>query len=522
LQQAIVGQSKSKNDQVFIPTPDALPSSLKYETVYKKRFALPTTYIRFSSTVEDTSGAAYCLTEEDEEFLKTINTKRPATSHINERQFEEVMQFFETTAMVKQPYAAVDHPPVLELEELQTALEWDEVLQEDSKQYLGEVYPHWKEERTKFDNKSIMPSIKVRVFETGQDPEDNDPYVCFRRRESRQIRKTRGRDAQSTEKLRRLRKDLEDARSLLKMVNDREKLKMEVLKTDRRVFGQRLEVKNLKRKLGLKDSDEDLINHKPPKKKAVEVVVGQRPQTALRLPGRVEGRSSDDLVTLEEFYASREAEKRHKIEEKIMQHKAWNRGFLDITKYPLSPPSEQVNSNFRTATTQYLPTPPASISSDQSAEDEKEKIEDQTSKYSVHYASPSPDLQSQPCFRRRIGRGGRVLIDRRLPLAKNVHVDPIVADRFKYDHDDDDDEQQVYYVDPYDSLHLRYRASLIPIHPFRGQMTPEQAALAHAQAQAKAAALKAVAAQSQAALPSAAAGLAATPPTVAAVPVAAR
>jgi hypothetical protein len=99
-------------------------------------------------------------------------------------------------------------------------------------------------------------------FETGQETDDGDPYVCFRRREVRQIRKTRGRDAQSAEKLRRLRKELEDARQLVALVRQRELARKEMLGIERQIFLQRSEVKEMKRKLGVKDDDEDLINQK--------------------------------------------------------------------------------------------------------------------------------------------------------------------------------------------------------------------------------------------------------------------
>lgn len=99
-------------------------------------------------------------------------------------------------------------------------------------------------------------------FETGQDTDDADPYVCFRRREVRQVRKTRGRDAQSTEKLKKLRKELEDARQLMAMVKQREMTRRDMLAVDRQLFEQRVELKKIKRALGIKGDDEDLINQK--------------------------------------------------------------------------------------------------------------------------------------------------------------------------------------------------------------------------------------------------------------------
>lgn len=78
----------------------------------------------------------------------------------------------------------------------------------------------------------------------------------------RQIRKTRGRDAQSAEKLRRLRKELEDARQIVALVRQREVARQEMLINERLLFVQRAEVREMKRKLGIKDDDEDLINQK--------------------------------------------------------------------------------------------------------------------------------------------------------------------------------------------------------------------------------------------------------------------
>lgn len=86
--------------------------------------------------------------------------------------------------------------------------------------------------------------------------------MCFRRREVRQIRKTRGRDAQSAEKLRRLRKELEDARRLVALVRQREVARKVMFVNERQIFEQRAEVKEMKRKLQIKDDDEDLINQK--------------------------------------------------------------------------------------------------------------------------------------------------------------------------------------------------------------------------------------------------------------------
>ena len=216
------------------------------------------------------------MTEEDDVFFKIMNQKRGPSSRCTEDQFEEVMNFFEETAQTKQPFAAVDSPPVLSFPEMQDSM--DAAVEDSVKRFAKDIYEHWKSRRMSNNNQSLLPHLKVSPmlksvregrtvltdsqFETGQETDDSDPYVCFRRREVRQIRKTRGRDAQSADKLRRLRKELEDARKLVGLVRQRETARKEMFAIERQVFLQRSEVKEMKRKLNIKDDDEDLINQK--------------------------------------------------------------------------------------------------------------------------------------------------------------------------------------------------------------------------------------------------------------------
>lgn len=214
------------------------------------------------------------MDEIDEIALQKINAHLPnEMKPCTEGQFEEVIGFFEETVRNKQPYAAVDNAPVLPLEEFEE--QYDETVGPTVRRLAKYIYEHWKSRRLDSANHSLQPSLKVskvdlfRVlaltimkFETGQETDDADPYVCFRRREIRQIRKTRHRDAQSAEKLRRLRKELEDARHIMAMIKQREIMRKEVLSTDKMLFKQRADVKETKRKLGIKGDDEDLINQK--------------------------------------------------------------------------------------------------------------------------------------------------------------------------------------------------------------------------------------------------------------------
>lgn len=232
-------------------------SKLKYDDVYPKRWVQPATYIRFSSTVEDCKGTQYCMTSEDEVALKALNAKKPPGMQCTEDWFEEVFDFFERTAQEKQPFAAVDNPPALPYEEFENS--FDETISDPAQKFAKDIYDYWKQQRLKRGNHSLMPMLK---FETNLETDDSDPYVCFRRREVRQARKTRGRDAQVTEKLKKLRHELEQARELMYFVKQREYGRRDQLVNDRLIFEKRMEVKEIKRNLGIKGDDEDLINQR--------------------------------------------------------------------------------------------------------------------------------------------------------------------------------------------------------------------------------------------------------------------
>ncbi|KAL4872034.1 hypothetical protein BDV12DRAFT_183305 [Aspergillus spectabilis] len=473
LQVAINATAQGKVvNEAHIPTPETVLSNLRYDELYPPVFSQPATYIRFSSTVEDCCGCPYDMTEEDDVFLKIMNEKRDAADRCTEDQFEEVMNFFEETARLKQPYAAVDSPPVLSFAEMQDSM--DATVEDIVKRFAKEVYEHWKGTRTTNGNQGLFASLK---FETGQETDDTDPYVCFRRREVRQIRKTRGRDAQSAEKLRRLRKELEDARQLVALVRQRELARKEMLATERILFMQRAEVKEMKRKLNVKDDDEDLINQKP-KKKPMEAPPMQRPAaTQLRMPPKPGTQAAEDLQLLEDVQAEKENDILRDIKANIAKHIKWNEGYVDLTRAPLSPSPEKIfEPPFRPAITTQLPTPPSSESSENmldSALDTTGPISFRD-KLAAHALLTSEDANKMPSFRRRIGRGGRLLIDRRnLATGCRVELDPWKADRFKYDQEDSDEDPD-YEMDQYDIQIMQNRA--IMLAKARDQ--------AHAQAQA--------------------------------------
>ncbi|KAI4095555.1 MAG: hypothetical protein LQ348_001093 [Seirophora lacunosa] len=483
-QAAAVG---GKVAQIYIPTPDTIQSSIQYDQLYPLTFPQPATYIRFSSTVEDCCGCPYDMDDEDDQLLQSLNKRDASTSSCSEDQFEEVMNFYEETAQAKQPYAAVDNSPVLTYEEIEDAFE--ESLEAPAKIFSREIYDHWKSRRLKTGNRSLFVNLKVRghvvaffpakltssQLETGAETDDSDPYVCFRRREVRQVRKTRGRDAHSAEKLKKLRKELEEARQIMALIRQREITKREQLAVEKQLFEQRSSLRQVKLNLPeqYREGDDDLlINQRSQRKKSLEMSTPRPAGPQLRMPQRPDGRFAEvDLVLLQDVLADKERQIQEDIEMRIAQQKQRSEGYLDMTRAPLTPPLEESGvSSFRTAMTEYLPTPPASITSEHSSELAAEsgltgQVKDQIIK--VRYASPSYDGPnvSQPSFRRRIGRGGRLMIDRRgMRVPWKEGLDDTVADRCKFDREDDEDEIPTYEVDPYDVTAMRYRARNSGLH----------------------------------------------------------
>ncbi|PWY82990.1 enhancer of polycomb-like protein 1 [Aspergillus heteromorphus CBS 117.55] len=485
LQVAINAAAQGKVKDAHIPTPETLLSNLRYDELYPPIFSQPATYIRFSATVEDCCGPPYCMDEEDDVFLKIFNQKRDANGRCTEDQFEEVMSFFELTSRKEQPYACVDNS-LMSFDDFQQAM--DPAVEDSVKRFAKDIYDHWKSRRANSESEPLLPSPKV---EAGRDTDDTDPYVCFRRREVRQTRKTRGRDAQSADKLRRLRKELEDARQMVALVRQRELARKEMLSIERQVFMQRSEVKEMKRKLNIKDDDEDLINQKP-KKKPVEAPAVQRPAPPqLRMPPKTSStQAAEDLQLLEDVQAEKENEIVLDIKQNITKHIKWNEGYVDFTRAPLSPsPERMFDAAFRPAITTQLPTPPSSENSDSMLD----STLDTTSaialrdKLAPHAMELSEDTSKMPSFRRRIGRGGRLWIDRRnLASRCRVDMDAWKADRFKFDQEDSDDEIE-YCRDPFDIQIMQHRAIMAAKARDQAAAAQAAAAQAHAQAQAQAA-----------------------------------
>lgn len=214
------------------------------------------------------------MTDEDDVFLKAYNSKRPTAQQLSEDDFELVMEVFEYTAEEKAPFAAVDKS-VLPYSEMLPGLN---TLDAKLVPNFKELYEYWKQQRQTMGNGPLHPTLKS---ETHQESDDMDPYVCFRRREVRQTRKTRNRDSQSAEKLKRLRRELEEGRSLVLEAFQRELEKKELLQLDKAVYETRASLKELKVRLGIKTNDNDLWTQKVSNENWRRYSVGLRSLTTL-------------------------------------------------------------------------------------------------------------------------------------------------------------------------------------------------------------------------------------------------
>ncbi|XP_036206879.1 enhancer of polycomb homolog 1 isoform X5 [Myotis myotis] len=110
---------------------------------------------------------------------------------------------------------------------IQLSLQEAKLLLKEDDELIKEVYEYWIKKRKNCRGPSLIPSVKQ---EKRDGSSTNDPYVAFRRRtEKMQTRKNRKNDEASYEKMLKLRRDLSRAVTILEMIKRREKSKRELL-----------------------------------------------------------------------------------------------------------------------------------------------------------------------------------------------------------------------------------------------------------------------------------------------------
>uniref|UniRef100_A0A3B5AYY4 Enhancer of polycomb homolog n=1 Tax=Stegastes partitus TaxID=144197 RepID=A0A3B5AYY4_9TELE len=208
LQRAISAQQVygEKRDNMVIPVPEAECNITHYESLYPGEFKMPKQLIHIQPFSLDTEQPDYDLDSEDETFVNKLKKKMEITA----LQFEEMIDRLEKGSGQQ----------LVSLQEAKLLLKEDDEL-------IKEVFDYWSRKRKICKGGCLIPNVKQ---EKRDGSSTSDPYVAFRRRtEKMQTRKNRKNDEASYEKMLKLRRDLSRAVTILEMIKRREKSKRELL-----------------------------------------------------------------------------------------------------------------------------------------------------------------------------------------------------------------------------------------------------------------------------------------------------
>ncbi|KAG9025770.1 Enhancer of polycomb-like protein 1 [Tulasnella sp. JGI-2019a] len=254
----------------YIPTPDATGKVDDYAQFYPELHTQPSTLLaKASETVEEAqadslaAGYAYVMDERDAEWLERNNKlangegpsnsggsptagrgsrsakargKEPETSPtvvISEDDFELVMGLFEKLTDDKSPYlhlSPTDFPPFSDYDaffsvpvppHLFPSFTVPSSVPEPLTlyNYARIIYPYWRERKMDRGGRRIIPQLNY------DETNESDPYVCFRRRMPKPLRKTRRQDPTSLDRLSRLSDELQRVLKMAEMTLQREQLK---------------------------------------------------------------------------------------------------------------------------------------------------------------------------------------------------------------------------------------------------------------------------------------------------------
>ena len=128
------------------------------------------------------------------------------------------------------------------------------------------IYPHWRDRKIMRRGAKIIPQLDV------DEPSETEPYGCFRRRDGKQVRKTRRTDTTPAEKVSRLRVELAQASDIAMSVVAREVKKSEAARDNLTLLDLRIKLVDLKRRypqFAILTDDQMLVDperaHVPPK-----------------------------------------------------------------------------------------------------------------------------------------------------------------------------------------------------------------------------------------------------------------
>ncbi|KAK7316185.1 hypothetical protein VNO77_34999 [Canavalia gladiata] len=230
----------SKKVAAEIPTPQFVVVDT-YERDYSCTFSQPTSYLRArGARAEIGEFVEYDLDNEDEDWLSEFNEERKI---LTPEMFESLLFKLEVLDHKARERAGLITPtlgsPIPVQLRFDTAIE---ALQAQAVKYpvIPSVYDYWKEKRERWQKpvlRRLQPPPPVN---------DTNPYNVFRPREKAHRLHTRRmqrreNNVQSFEKLRQVRRNLDQAKSLLEALIKREEKKREVMESE--VTLQRMQMK---------------------------------------------------------------------------------------------------------------------------------------------------------------------------------------------------------------------------------------------------------------------------------------
>ncbi|KAK3000497.1 hypothetical protein RJ639_022160 [Escallonia herrerae] len=235
-----VQQVPSKKAASEIPTPQFVVVDT-YERDYSRTFSQPTSYLRArGARAEIGEFVEYDLDNEDEDWLQEFNKEKKTLAV---EKFETILFKLEVLDHKARERAGVITPtlasPIPVLLTFDAAVE---ALQSFSIKYgvFQSIYNYWKEKRERWQ-KPVL-----RRMQPPPPVNDTNPYNVFRPREKSHRLHTRRmqrreNNVQSFEKLRQVRRNLDQAKTLLEALIKREEKKRDVMENE--VSLQRIQLK---------------------------------------------------------------------------------------------------------------------------------------------------------------------------------------------------------------------------------------------------------------------------------------
>ncbi|KAJ3827745.1 enhancer of polycomb-like-domain-containing protein [Lentinula raphanica] len=468
--QAATGKAPKSNEQpdAFIPIPEHSGFADDYATLYPEgRWIQPVSYVQSSSVVEEyisaalADGCTYYMDERDKEWLDRNNEEargegtsaqgsmltsngrisaRSAAkgkgkeaedvqpSFMSEDEFELVMGLFEKITQEKTEFlhhslesGQMHFPDFSEYQEvLSVPLPPATFASYSPPSWLPQpphlvrlariVYPYWKERCLERAGRRIIPALNFDESDTL-----NESYVCFRRRETKAVRKTRASQATSSDKLSRLQSEFEYPLQLATQLLAREHLKRDSARQSHHVWNLRMKMVDLKIKnptLGDKTDEELLVDKERPTRKSdssSRVRLSTKSETSAQPSPPVR-----EIVRPKDRYASYQGKIEQMLQIRKEQDLQWE-DYVD-TGYVQSTITPYGSRLFK-----YINAPRSSSGQSSSSSD-----------------SAGDSAPRRP-IRLRYGRGGRTFVDRR---QHSSHEPPKWRRRFM-----NDDEEDVMEID---------------------------------------------------------------------------